>query len=188
MRLGGWMMIVATALVAQAAVSDAHGQSRRKKERDREQPAPAMPADKRDSLVAAPGTPYHGRAYWLALAQCGGIYFRLNTLYSEAAIQTKVVKPDAAASARYTKEADGASKTATAYFVSAERFLTSDRGLSKEEAILTYDPRASEAGDRLKTVEAALQAARACPALYRACHAAFPKTCPEGIGAVASKE
>ena len=68
-----------TLALAIAAISTAEAARRPKKQ---EEAAPvAAPGDKRDRLVAAPGTPFNGRAYWQATAQCGGIYFRLNTLY-----------------------------------------------------------------------------------------------------------
>ena len=65
--------------------------------------------DKRDSLVAAPG-PFNGRPYWLALAQCGGIYFKLNTLYTDAAVRARVVKPDPKANAELTPKSRKRSK------------------------------------------------------------------------------
>lgn len=178
MRNRLWTKVAVCAACWVMAVPAADAQSRRR-DRERERPAPATPGDKRDRVVALPGSPFHGRPFWLALSQCGGIYFKLNTLYSDAAIQTKVVKPDAAASARFTKQADEVSKTATAFFVGAERFLVADRSLAPDEAILTFDPRANESGERLKSIDAALQAAKSCPALYKACHAEFPKACAE---------
>src|SRR5690242_8146214 len=52
-----------------------HAPPRRPRE-TRERAAPEAPPDKRDTVIAAPGSPYHGRAYWVALAQCGGVYFK----------------------------------------------------------------------------------------------------------------
>jgi hypothetical protein len=174
------IMAVAALLVATAA----DAQSRRK--REREPPPPSAPApDKRDRLVTAPGTPFNGRPYWQALAQCGGIYFRLNTLYSTAAIQAKVVKPDPAANAAFTKKSDAARRTATAFFEAAERFLVADRGLAREGAIMTYDAQATAEGDRHKTIDAGEQAARPCPALYQTCRDASPKICNEATVAAA---
>ncbi len=173
------VLIVLSAALSVLFASGADAQNRRK-ERERERPPQAAPVDKRDTVVAAPGTPFHGRAYWHALGQCGGIYFKLQALYSDAAIHTKVVKPDAAANTRFSKQADEASRAATVYFLGAERFLVADRGLGKDEAILTFDPGANEAGERVRTIDAAVQAARPCPALLRTCHAAFPKMCPDG--------
>ena len=89
--------------------------------------------------MTAPGTPFNGRAFWQAAAQCGGIYFRLNTLYSDAAISAKVIKPDPAAYTRLSKEADGASANATTFFDVSERFLVADRKLAREDAVMTYD-------------------------------------------------
>jgi hypothetical protein len=161
-------MIVLPSLGAEAAPRPKKG----------EQAAPApVPGDKRDRTVTAPGTPFHGRAYWQATAQCGGIYFRLNTAYSEAAISAKVIKPDPAAYTRLSKDADGAAATATAFFDASERFLTADRKLARDEAVMTYDPVATSAGDRLKSIEAALQAAKPCPELYQACRSAHPQIC-----------
>jgi len=168
----------ALALAAILVLSGA-ADAQRKREREREKPAPAAPPDKRDRLVAAPGTPFNGRPYWQAMAQCGGIYFKLNTLYSNAAIQAKVVKPDAAANAAFSKKSDAARRTATAFFDAAERFLIADRGMAREDAIMTYDVRATEEGDRYKTPESAEQAVKPCPALYQACRAADPKICSD---------
>ena len=52
-----------------------------------------------------------------------------------------------------------------------------DRGIERADAVLTYDAQSRAAGERLKTVEAALAAAKACPALYQACQQAYPKAC-----------
>jgi hypothetical protein len=143
-----------------------------------EQPAPApIPGDKRDRTVTAPGSPFNGRSYWQAAAQCGGIYFKLNTVYSEAAITAKVIKPDPPAFTRLSKDAEGAAATATAFFDVSERFLAADRKLARDEAVMTYDPVASSAGERLKSAEAALQAAKPCAELYRTCRSAFPQIC-----------
>jgi hypothetical protein len=176
MRLTRKAGVIALAVVVVATAADA--QTRRKRERE-EAPATVPQADKRDRLVTTPGTPFSGRAYWQAMAQCGGIYFKLNALYSGAAIQAKVVKPDAAANAQFTKKSDVARRTATAFFDAAERFLIADRGMAREEAMLTYDARATVEGDRHKTIEAAEQATKPCPALYHACREANPKICSE---------
>ena len=95
-------------------------------------------------------------------------------LYSDAAISAKVIRPDPAAYTRLTKDADGAAARATAFFDVSERFLVADRKVARDEAVMTYDPVASSAGDRLKSVEAALQAAKPCPELYQACRGAYP--------------
>jgi hypothetical protein len=176
MRSIGKAAVIVLAVLVLATAADA--QSRRKREREQAAPPPA-PADKRDRQVAAPGTPFNGRPYWQAMAQCGGIYFKLNTLYSNAAIQAKVVKPDAAANAQFTKKSDAARRTATAFFEAAERFLIADRGVAREEAIMTYDARASDEGDRHKTIETAEQAIKPCAALYNGCRQASPKICSE---------
>jgi hypothetical protein len=168
--------VIVLALLVAATAADA--QSRRKREREPAAP-PAPSSDKRDRLVAAPGTPFNSRPYWQAMAQCGGIYFKLNTLYSTAAIQAKVVKPDAAANAQFTKKSDAARRTATAFFEAAERFLIADRGVAREDAIMTYDARATDEGDRYKTIDAAEQATKPCPAIYRACREASPKICSD---------
>lgn len=163
------------ALFIALTVSAAAETTRRSKKQ--EPAAPPSPADKRDRVVSAPGTPFHGRAYWQATAQCGGIYFKLGTVYSDAAIRAKVVKPDPAAYAQLTKEANGASKTATAFFEAAERFLIADRKLARDEAVMTYDVVATTNGDRVRTAEAAALAAKPCPELYQTCRGAFPQVC-----------
>lgn len=145
-----------------------------------EQAAPPVPIDKRDSVVAASG-PFNGRPYWLALAQCGGIYFKLNVLYTDAAVHARVVKPDPRANAEFTKKLTEAINIATTYFDSAEHFLMAQRGIERAEAVLTYDGQSRAAGERLKTIDAALAAAKSCPALYQACQQAFAKQCYEPL-------
>ena len=123
---------------------------------------------------------FNGKPYWLALAQCGGAYFKLNVFYTDIATHARV-KPDPKTAAEYTKKLTDAIKTGTMYFNGAERFLMTDRGVERVDAVLTYDPQSRAAGDRLKTVDAALAAALACPALYEACQAAYPKACSERL-------
>jgi hypothetical protein len=165
-------------LLALSSGAEAASSKRRTKKHEEAAPAPSS-VDKRDRVVNAPGTPFNGRAYWQAAAQCGGIYFRIGTIQSDAAARAKVVKPDPAAFASFTKDADAANRTATAFFEAAERFLIADRKLSREEAVTTYDGLSSASGDRLKTADAATQAARPCGDLYEACHSAFPQVCTE---------
>ena len=165
--------LIALAIAATLSTADA---ARRLKKQEDAAPAPT-PGDKRDRVVTAPGTPFNGRAFWQAAAQCGGIYFRLNTLYSDAAISAKVIKPDPAAFTRLSRDADGASVNATAFFDVSERFLVADRKVSREDAVVTYDNVAHTAGDRFKSVEAALQGAKPCPEFYRVCRGAFPQVC-----------
>jgi hypothetical protein len=163
-----------------ASTAHVHGQDGRKRERERAAPpAKLQPPDKRDTVVALPGNVFNGRAYWQALAQCGGIYFKLGTLHSDVAIRARVIQPDKNADALNTKQSGEARKMAAAFFVAAERFLTADRGVTTEEAILTYDGRASEAGDKLKKIEDAREGTKPCPALYQACHLANTKACSD---------
>jgi len=173
MRPGARRTIAIAAILPIALSSLAAAQT---KPRSSKQETPS-PADKRDRTVSAPGTAFNGKAWWQAAATCGGIYFKLGTVYSDAAIRAKVVQPDRAAHASLTKDADGASKTATAFFDAAERFLIADRKLARAEAVMTYDAVASANGDRLKTIDAAAQAAKPCAELYRTCRSAFPQLC-----------
>jgi len=184
-----WKTIAKAALifialtVALLAAASADAQTRHRHEREPkevEHPAPAVSLDKRDSVVAAPGA-FAGRPYWLALAQCGGIYFKLDTLYTDIAVHARAVKPDPKLNAEFTKKLNDAIKTATVYFNSAEHFLMTDRGLERVDAVLTYDEQSLAAGDRVKTIDAALTAAKACPALYQACQLAHPKACSEPL-------
>lgn len=170
---------VAIVLLAVSSVADAQTtrQHRKQKQQPEQQVTTATPTDKRDRAVVAPGTPFNGKAYWQAAAQCGGIYFKLGNVYSEAAVRAKVTKPDPAAYASFTKQADEASKTATVFFTAAERFLIADRKLGRDEAVMTFDPLASQNGDRVKTAEAAIQAAQPCAELYKTCRGAFPQVC-----------
>jgi hypothetical protein len=141
-----------------------------------ERPPPPIPMDKRDTVVAAPSS-FAGKPYWLALAQCGGIYFKLNALYTDAAVHARVVHPDPHANALFTKKLQEAISMATTFYNASESFLVADRGLERDNAVLTYDGPARAAGDRDKTIDAALAAVQACPVLYQACQAAYPKAC-----------
>jgi hypothetical protein len=177
--LTGTAMMLAFAFVA-AASTAALARTQRPPP-SKPEPAPAAtPVDRRDDLVSGSGT-FNGRPYWQALAQCGGIYFKLNVLYTEVAVRARVVKPDPKANAEYTKELNDAIKTATRYFESAERFLIADRGMERADAVLTYDAQSRSASERLKTIDAGLAAAKPCPALYQACRELYPKRCTEPL-------
>ena len=168
-------LVAAVFAIASAAMSAGEAARRTKKQDDA---APvATPGDKRDRVVTAPGTPFNGRAYWQAAAQCGGIYFRLTALYSDAAISAKVTKPDPTAYTRFSKQADGASTQATTFFEAAEQFLIADRKLARPEAALTSDAVAHTTGERFKSIDAALQATKPCPELYKVCRGAYPQIC-----------
>jgi hypothetical protein len=175
------------ALLAIAVVASLSAPSDAKTKRPREQqgaPAPiTVPADRRDRVVASPGSPFNGKTFWYSLASCGAIHFRLSTLYNEAAIQARVTKPDPAANASLTKKGDDSARIATRYFEAAEQFLVADRGITRDEAVLIYDPAANEVGDRLKSVDAAIQATKPCPTLYQACRGVFAKACQDQIAA-----
>jgi hypothetical protein len=171
------------ALALTLAATALHAQGRSARERRPAEPAaPTVAVDKRDSVVGAPG-PYSGRAYWLALAECGAIYFKLNTLYTDVAVRARVVKPDPRINAEYTKKLTEAIKTATIFFNGAERFLMTDRGLERADAVLTYDNPSRAVADRVKTIDAGQAAVQSCPALYHACRDAFAKQCSESLPA-----
>jgi hypothetical protein len=176
-------IVRAAAIFAAAAIAatsaDAQTTPKKRVRSQSDRPSAAVPLDKRDSVVAAPGSPYHGRPYWQALGSCGGIYFKLNMLYTDIAVRARSVKPNPKIHAEYAKKLDVASKIATVYYVAAERFLTTDRGLDRAGAIMTYDVKAREAGSRLTTIDAAVAATKPCPALYEACQQAYPKICTE---------
>ena len=173
--------LLTLAFIIAATNSYAQVTPRHKRERRAVEPlVPAVPIDKRDSVVAVPGA-FAGRPYWLALAQCGGIYFRLNVLYTDAAVRARVVKPDPRANAEFTRKLNEAIRTATTYFDGAEHLLMNDRGIERADAVLTYEAHSRTTGERLKTVEAALAEAKACPALYQACQQAYPKLCYEPL-------
>ena len=175
--LFGKCALVAIALVAAATSADAQQRHRhRRTPREPERAAPAISVDKRDSVVTVSGA-FQGRPYWLALAQCGGMYFKLNVLYTDAAVRARVIKPDPHANAEYTRKLNEAIRTATTYFDGAENFLRADRQLDRDNAVLTYDGQSRAAGDRINTIEAGLAAVKACPALYQACRAGRPKIC-----------
>jgi hypothetical protein len=99
--------------MALIAATSADAQTRRNRE-PREAappPVPAVPLDKRDSVVAVPGA-FNGKPYWLALAQCGGAYFKLNVFYTDIATRARV-KPDPKTATEYTKKLTDAIKTGT---------------------------------------------------------------------------
>jgi hypothetical protein len=177
----GFRRTIAIASILLVALSSAAcaESKRRPKKQQQEAAPPPPPIDRRDRVVSAPGTAFNGRAYWQASAQCGGIYFKLGAIQSDAAVKAKVIKPDPAAYASFTKDANSANRTATAFFEAAERFLIADRKLARDEAVMTYDPVASASGDRIKTPEAAMLAAKPCPEFYLTCHGAFPQLCNE---------
>ena len=143
-------------------------------------PAPAASVDKHDAIVTGAG-PYNGRPYWLALAQCGGIYFKLNTLYTDIAVHARVVKPDPRVNEEFTKKLTDAIRTATTFFDGADHFLMNDRGIERIDAVLVYDDHSRAAGDRVNTIDEGLNAAKACPALYQACQLSYPKACDETL-------
>jgi hypothetical protein len=179
--------LATTALVASAlavAATTAHSQASRQPKRAQRPPpeaaVPVAPVDKRDSVVTAPGA-FNGHPYWLALAQCGGIYFKLNVLYTDIAVRARVVKPDPKANAEYSKKLTEAIKAATTFFDGAEHFLMADRGIERADAVLTYDGQSRAAGDKVKTIDAALAAVKSCPALYQSCREAYAKQCNEAL-------
>lgn len=170
-------IVVAVLVVATNADAQRH---HRRVHRETER-APPVSVDKRDSMVTAPGA-FAGKPYWLVLAQCGGIYFKLNTLYTDAAVHARVVHPDPHANAVFTKKLQEAISIATTFFNAAASFLMTDRGLERDNAVLTYDGPSRAAGDRVKTIDAALEAAMSCPRLYQACTASHPKACSGTLG------
>jgi hypothetical protein len=168
-RLGA--VLLCAAILVQEAAAQSRGQ--RKKEAAPQGP----PGDRRDQVVAAPGTAYHGKPYWLGMAQCGGAYFKLGNLYAEEATRVRAAKPDPAASAAFTKRSESAGRAAATFFEIAERFLMTDRGLSQEDAVQAFDGQAASTGDKLKSIEAAVKAAEPCPALHETCRASAAKIC-----------
>ena len=188
-----WLINAALLAIVLAGATGAQAQIHRHRERgsssDSDRPAPAVAADKRDSIVAAPGA-FMGRPYWVALAQCGGIYFKLNVLYADIAVHARVIKPDPTLNNEATRKLNDSIKTATTFYTSAERFLMNDRGIERIDAVLVYGEQARAAGDRIKgsdtaaSILAGLAAAKACPVLYQACQAAFPKACSDQIAPV----
>jgi len=172
-------------MIAVVAATSADAQYRRHYEHEHEpkqveRPAPAVPVDKRDRVVTAPGA-FAGRPYWLVLAQCGGIYFKLNILYTDIAVHARVGKPDPKLNVEYTKKLNEAINAATAFFDAAADFLMTDRNIERADAVLIYDGQSRTAGDRVKTVDEAQTAARSCPALYKVCQNAHAKECSETL-------
>ena len=102
-------------------------------------------------------------------------------LYTDAAVHARVTKPDPRANAEYTRKLNEAMKVATTYFDGAEHFLMAQRGIERTDAVLTYDGASRAAGERVKSIDAALAAAKDCPAIYHACQEAFAKQCSEPL-------
>lgn len=176
----GKALLAALVLALAASSVNAQGRRTREQRRPAEPAAPTIAVDKRDSVVAAAG-PYGGRAYWLALAECGGIYFKLNTLYTDVAVRARVVKPDPRINAEYTKKLTNAIKTATIFYNGAERFLMTERGVERADAVLTYESPSRAAADRVKSIDAGETAVKSCPALYQGCRESFSKQCSESL-------
>ncbi len=174
------------ALAIVVAATSAQAQYRRRIERGPRQvehPAPAAPVDKRDRVVTMPGV-FAGKPYWLALAQCGGIYFKLNMLYTDVAVHARVVKPDPKVNTEYTKKLNDAIDAATVFLDGATQFLMNDRNIERDEAVLIFDGQSRAAGDRAKTIDEGVAAARSCPALYAACQEAHAKECSEALAPI----
>ena len=172
--------VLAVLVIAGGADALAQATRHKREQKPAEPAAPAIPVDKRDSVVTIPGQ-FNGRPYWLALAECGGIYFKLNVLYTDVAVHARVTKPDPHANAEFTKKLNEAMRVATTYFDGAEHFLMAQRGLERTDAVLTYDGASRAAGERLKSIDAAPAATKDCPAVYRACQEAFAKQCSEPL-------
>ena len=178
--------LILPALAIVVAATSAQAQYRRRIEREPRQvehPAPAAPVDKRDRVVTTPGV-FAGKPYWLALAQCGGIYFKLNMLYTDVAVHARVVKPDPKINTEYTKKLNDAIDAATVFLDGATRFLMNDRNIERDEAVLIFDGQSRAAGDRAKTIDEGVAAARSCPALYAACQEAHAKECSEALAPI----
>ena len=174
------------ALAIVVAATSAQAQYRRRIEREPRQvehPAPAAPVDKRDRVVATPGV-FAGKPYWLALAQCGGVYFKLNMLYTDVAVHARAVKPDPKINTEYTKKLNDAIDAATVFLDGATRFLMNDRNIERDEAVLIFDGQSRAAGDRAKTIDEGVATARSCPALYAACQEAHAKECSEALAPI----
>jgi hypothetical protein len=165
-----------------ATCADAQTRHRRDRGESRgvDRPVPAAPVDKRDSVVTS-ADGFNGQPYWAVLAQCGGIYFKLNTLYADIAAHARAVKPDPKTAADYTKKLNDAIRIATVYFSGAEHFLMADRGVERIDAVLAYSDQSRAAGDRIKTIDAGLNAAKACPVLYQACQQTNSKACGDPL-------
>jgi len=174
------LLALAVIVVAASAQAQTARQPIARQKQQRSTEPAALPADGRDSVVAPPGA-FAGRPYWFALAHCGGVYFKLNALYTDAAVHARVVKPDPTANSEYTRKLNEAIKVATAYLDGAEHFLMTERKIERSDAVLTYDAQMRAAGEKLKSIDAGLAAAKTCPALYQSCRESHPKLCSEPL-------
>jgi len=57
--------------------------------------------------------------------------------------------------------------------------------MERSDAVLTYDAQSRAAGERLKSIDAALAAAKTFPALYQSCRDTYPKRCAEPLAPAA---
>ena len=130
-------------------------------------------------MVTTPGL-FNGRPYWLALAECGGIYFKLNIFYTDAAVHARVVKPDPRANAEFSKKLKEAIDVATTYFDGAEHFLMAQRGLERLDAVLTYDKTHVRRATASSRSTPRLPRQRTVPDLSRL-PGAFSKQCSEPL-------
>ena len=168
-------IVGALTVLTASAQAQYHRRYERQPKQQTERAIPAAPADKRDRVVAS-GV-FAGKPYWLALAQCGGIYFKLNVLYTDVAVHARAGKPEPKVNAEYTRKLNEAINTATTFFDAAADFLMTDRNIERDDAVLTYDGQALAAGEHAKTIDEARSAAQSCPVLYAACQKAHPKAC-----------
>jgi hypothetical protein len=176
-------LVIVAVLAALTANAQTRHHKREREPKETERPVAAVSVDKRDTLVNLAGA-YNGRPYWLALAQCGGAYFKLNVLYTALAVQARAVKPDPKLNNEYTKKLNDAIKTATAFYSGAERFLMADRGIERVDAVLIYNEQSRAVADRIKSIDAGLNATKTCPALYQACQETRSKACSETLAPV----
>jgi len=151
---------------------------KKQKSKSRNRPRPQHRSTSATVPSWRPGRRSTGKPIGRRPRNAGGIYFKLGNVYSDAAVRAKVTKPDPAAYVAFTKQADEASQDRDRVLHGSRAFSSSPTASSgATRRVMTYDPLATQNGDRLKSAEAAIQAAQPCAELYKSC----PRRVPAGL-------
>lgn len=84
--------------------------------------------DPRDRVVSAPGQPFHGKAYWLALSQCAGPYRSIFAEYADTAIAAGFAH-DEAKKAKFAPLSLEMQAASNSFLSASNGFLAMDRGI-----------------------------------------------------------
>ena len=145
-------------------------------------PPPAAPLDKRDSVVAAPGAFNRPSPIGSRWRNAAAPISSSTCLYTDIAAHAPAVKPDPKTTPRIHQEAHRCDQDRTVFFDGAGRFLMTDRGIERVDAVLIYDAQSRAAGDGQDRRRRISRGAIACPALYaERAQQAYSKACSEDV-------